>query len=60
MVDVSKTVTVLVEQTCHRCGRTIPAKTGGVLVESGIEGGDFFRRYVCPECRAEGPGRDGR
>lgn len=60
MVDVAKTVTVLVEQTCHRCGRTIPAKTGGVLVESGIEGGDFFRRYVCPECRADDLRRDGR
>ncbi len=55
----AKTVTVLVPSACARCGRTIAPNTHGVLVETGVQRGECFRRYVCPACQAR-PGGHGR
>lgn len=46
-----KIVTVRKAHQCAYCGETIPARTRGVLMESGLWMRLFWKRYACPRCQ---------
>lgn len=50
-LDPDRVVTVLAPHQCAYCGSEIAPGTAGVLVESGVRCGEWFRHYVCAGCQ---------